>query len=634
MAHVSDLIATDIAKYLEQHEQKSLLRFITCGSVDDGKSTVIGRLLYESKMLFEDQLAAIEADSKKWGTQGGDIDFALLVDGLAAEREQGITIDVAYRFFSTDRRKFIVADTPGHEQYTRNMVTGASTADVAVILIDARKGVLTQTRRHSYLVSLIGIRKVVLAINKMDLVDFSQDTYRRIDDEYRAFAKQIGLTDITSIPLSGLKGDNMTTPSERTPWYHGPTLMGFLETCELDENRQQHAPFRLPVQWVNRPNLDFRGFAGMIAGGRIRPGDRVRVQPSGRESTVTRIVAHGGDLPLAVAGQSVTLTLADEVDISRGDVISRADSPAEVADQFECTLVWMADEPMLPGRPYLLKLGTRTVSASITEPKYKVNVNTLEHLAAKQLELNEIGVCNIALDRAVPFDAYRDNRDTGGFILIDRMTNNTVGAGMLHFALRRAHNIHLQHVDIDKAARALQKGQRPVVLWFTGLSGAGKSTIANGVEKRLHALGRHCYLLDGDNVRHGLNKDLGFTEADRVENVRRVAEVARLMVDAGLIVITAFISPFRAERMLARGRVEDGEFFEIHVDTPLAVAEQRDVKGLYAKARRGELRNFTGIDSPYEPPEAPELRVDTTTMTADEAADRVIALLRERGVIA
>jgi bifunctional enzyme CysN/CysC len=633
MAHVSDLIATDIAKYLEQHEKKGLLRFITCGSVDDGKSTVIGRLLYESKMLFEDQLAAIEADSKKWGTQGGDIDFALLVDGLAAEREQGITIDVAYRFFSTDRRKFIVADTPGHEQYTRNMVTGASTADVAVILIDARKGVLTQTRRHSYLVSLIGIRKVVLAINKMDLVDFAQDVYRRIDDEYRAFAKQIGLEDITSIPLSGLKGDNMTTPSERTPWYHGPTLMGFLETCELDENRQQHAPFRLPVQWVNRPNLDFRGFAGMVAGGQIRPGDRVRVQPSGRESTVARIVAHGGDLPVAVAGQSVTLTLTDEVDISRGDVISRADHPAEVADQFECTLVWMADEPMLPGRPYLLKLGTRTVSASITEPKYKVNVNTLEHLAAKQLELNEIGVCNIALDRAVPFDAYRDNRDTGGFILIDRMTNNTVGAGMLHFALRRAHNIHLQHVDIDKGARALQKGQKPVVLWFTGLSGAGKSTIANGVEKRLHALGRHSYLLDGDNVRHGLNKDLGFTEADRVENVRRVAEVAKLMVDAGLIVITAFISPFRAERLLARGLVEDGEFFEIHVDTPLAVAEARDVKGLYKKARRGELRNFTGIDSPYEPPEAPELRVDTTTMTADEAADRVIALLRERGVI-
>ena len=634
MAHVSDLIASDIATYLEQHEKKSLLRFITCGSVDDGKSTVIGRLLYESKMLFEDQLAAIEADSKKWGTQGGDIDFALLVDGLAAEREQGITIDVAYRFFSTDRRKFIVADTPGHEQYTRNMVTGASTADVAIILIDARKGVLTQTRRHSYLVSLIGIRKVVLAINKMDLADFSQAVYQRIDDEYRAFARQIGLTDITSIPLSALKGDNMTTPSDRTPWYHGPTLMGFLETCEVDETRLQAAPFRLPVQWVNRPNLDFRGFAGLVAGGRIQPGDRVRVQPSGRESTVARIVAYGGDLPLAVAGQSVTLTLADEVDISRGDVISRADAPAEVADQFECTVVWMADEPMLPGRPYLMKIGTRTVSASITEPKYKVNVNTLEHLAAKQLELNEIGVCNIALDRAVPFDAYKDNRETGGFILIDRMTNNTVGAGMLHFALRRAHNIHLQHVDIDKAARSLQKGQKPVVLWFTGLSGAGKSTIANLVEKRLHALGRHSYLLDGDNVRHGLNKDLGFTEADRVENVRRVAEVARLMVDAGLIVITAFISPFRAERELARGLLAEGEFIEIHVDTPLEVAERRDVKGLYRKARAGELKNFTGIDSPYEAPEQPALRVNTVRSTAEEAAEQVVDHLKRFGFIA
>ncbi|MFO1270184.1 MAG: sulfate adenylyltransferase subunit CysN [Rubrivivax sp.] len=634
MAHVSDLIASDIQQYLAQHEKKSLLRFITCGSVDDGKSTVIGRLLYESKMLFEDQLAAIEADSRKWGTQGGEIDFALLVDGLAAEREQGITIDVAYRFFSTDRRKFIVADTPGHEQYTRNMVTGASTADVAVILIDARKGVLTQTRRHSYLVSLIGIRKIVLAINKMDLVDFSQQVYNRIDEEYRAFARQIGIEDITTIPLSALKGDNMTAPSASTPWYHGPTLMAFLETCEVDETRLQTLPFRLPVQWVNRPNLDFRGFAGLVAGGSIRPGDRVRVQPSGRESTVKRIVAYGGDLPQAVAGQSVTLTLADEIDISRGDVISHADAPAEVADQFECTLVWMADEPMLPGRSYLLKIGTRTVSASITEPKYKVNVNTLEHLAAKQLDLNEIGVCNIALDRAVAFDAYKDNRETGGFILIDRLSNNTVGAGMLHFALRRAHNIHLQHVDIDKAARSLIKGQKPAVLWFTGLSGAGKSTIANLVEKRLHALGRHSYLLDGDNVRHGLNKDLGFTEADRVENVRRVGEVARLMVDAGLIVLTAFISPFRAERRLARGLVEDGEFIEVHVDTPLDVAESRDVKGLYKKARRGELRNFTGIDSPYEAPENPELRIDTTELTAERAADRVVELLRQRGFIA
>jgi bifunctional enzyme CysN/CysC len=633
MAHVSDLIARDIDQYLVQHERKGLLRFITCGSVDDGKSTLIGRLLFESKMLFDDQLAAIEADSKKWGTQGGDIDFALLVDGLAAEREQGITIDVAYRFFSTDRRKFIVADTPGHEQYTRNMITGASTADVAVILVDARKGVLTQTRRHSYLVSLIGIRKVVLAINKMDLVDFSQDVFGRIDADYRAFAAQIGLTDITSIPLSGLKGDNIVEPSARTGWYHGPTLMAFLESCEIDETRLQNGPLRLPVQWVNRPNLDFRGFCGLIAGGAVRPGDRVRVQPSGRESRVARIVAYGGDWPQAVAGQSVTLTLEDEIDISRGDVISAADAPAEVADQFECTLVWMADEPMLPGRQYLLKIGTRTVSATVTEPKYKVNVNTLEHLAAKTLDLNEIGVCNIALDRPVAFDPYEVNRDTGGFILIDRMSNGTVGAGMLHFALRRAHNIHLQHIDVDKAARAAIKGQKPAVLWFTGLSGAGKSTIANLVEKKLLALGHHSYLLDGDNVRHGLNKDLGFTDADRVENVRRVAEVAKLMVDAGLIVLTAFISPFRSERALARSLLDEGEFIEVHVDTPLDVAESRDVKGLYKKARRGELKNFTGIDSPYEAPENPELRVNTVECDAEQAADRVIERLRQLGRI-
>ncbi len=634
MAHTSDLIGSDIEAYLQQHEHKSLLRFITCGSVDDGKSTVIGRLLYESKMLFEDQLAAIEADSKKWGTQGGDIDFALLVDGLAAEREQGITIDVAYRYFSTDRRKFIVADTPGHEQYTRNMITGASTADVAVILIDARKGVLTQTRRHSYLVSLIGIRKVVLAINKMDLMDYSEQVFHTIVEQYREFAAQIGLDDIQPIPLSALKGDNMLVPSERTPWYHGPTLMGFLETVEVGEQRQQGGAFRLPVQWVNRPHLDFRGFAGTVASGMVKPGDRIRAQPSGRESTVTRIVTAAGDLPLAVAGQSITLTLADEIDISRGDVISLADSPAEVADQFETTLVWMSEEPMLPGRTYLLKLGTRTVNATITEPKYKVNVNTMEHLAAKKLELNEIGVCNVSLDRPVAFDAYKANRETGGFILIDRMSNHTVGAGMLHFALRRAHNIHLQHVDVDKAARAAQKGQRPSVIWLTGLSGAGKSTIANLVEKRLHAMGRHSYLLDGDNVRHGLNRDLGFTDEDRVENVRRVAEVAKLMVDAGLIVITAFISPFRAERALARGLVGTDEFVEVHVDTPLDVAESRDVKGLYKKARRGELRNFTGISSPYEVPENPELRVNTADCSADEAAERVIAKLRELGLIA
>ena len=633
MAHVSDLISVDIEKYLKQHEKKSLLRFITCGSVDDGKSTVIGRLLYESKMLFEDQLAAIENDSKKWGTQGGDIDFALLVDGLAAEREQGITIDVAYRFFSTDRRKFIVADTPGHEQYTRNMITGASTADVAVILIDARKGVLTQTRRHSYLVSLIGIRKVVLAINKMDLVDYSQEVFNKINEEYRVFAKQIGLNDITSIPLSGLKGDNMLVASEHTPWYHGPTLMGFLETCEIDEARQQREAFRMPVQWVNRPNLDFRGFCGVITGGQIKPGDRIRAQPSGRESKVARIVAMGGDLPVAVAGQSVTLTLEDEIDISRGDVISTADSPAEVADQFEATVVWMTDEAMLPGRPYLMKIGTQTVTATVTEPKYKVNVNTMEHLAAKKLDVNEIGVVNLALDRPIAFDAYTANRDTGGFILINRLTNNTVGAGMLHFALRRAHNIHMQHVDVDKAARATAKGQKPAVLWFTGLSGAGKSTIANLVEKKLHAMGRHTYLLDGDNVRHGLNKDLGFTEADRVENIRRVSEVAHLMADAGLIVLTAFISPFRSERRMARSLLPEGEFLEVYVDTPLDVAEDRDVKGLYKKARRGEIANFTGISSPYEAPESPELRVNTTNCSADEAAERVIAMLRERGII-
>ena len=633
MAHVSDLISTDIEKYLKQHEKKSLLRFITCGSVDDGKSTVIGRLLYESKMLFEDQLAAIENDSKKWGTQGGDIDFALLVDGLAAEREQGITIDVAYRFFSTDRRKFIVADTPGHEQYTRNMITGASTADVAVILIDARKGVLTQTRRHSYLVSLIGIRKVVLAINKMDLVDYSQKVFDRIDEEYRAFARQIGLDDITSIPLSGLKGDNMLVASDKTPWYRGPTLMGFLETCEVDETRLQKETFRMPVQWVNRPNLDFRGFAGVVTSGTIKPGDRIVAQPSGKESTVARIVTFNGDLPLAVAGQSITLTLEDEIDISRGDVLSLADTPAEVADQFEASLVWMTDEPMLPGRPYLMKIGAQTVTASITEPKYKINVNTMEHLAAKQLGVNEIGVVNLALDRQVAFDAYKANRDTGGFILINRMTNNTVGAGMLNFALRRSHNLRPQAVDVDKALRSQLKSQRPAVLWFTGLSGAGKSTIANLVEKKLAAMGRHTYLLDGDNVRHGLNKDLGFTEADRVENIRRVAEVARLMVDAGLIVMTAFISPFRSERAMARGQMSDGEFIEIHVNTPLAVAEERDVKGLYKKARRGEIANFTGISSPYEAPEAPEIVVNTHTQTAEEAAELIVARLKTLGIV-
>jgi len=626
MAHQSALIAEDIEAYLKQHEVKSLLRFITCGSVDDGKSTLIGRLLYDSKMIFEDQLAALEADSRKVGTQGGDIDFALLVDGLAAEREQGITIDVAYRFFSTEKRKFIVADTPGHEQYTRNMVTGASTADAAVILIDARKGVLTQTRRHSYLVSLLGIRHVVLAINKMDLVDWSQEVFDAIVGEYRDFADQIGIKAFTAIPMSALKGDNITESSANTPWYSGPPLMRWLEDAPVEDDLQDK-PFRMPVQWVNRPNLDFRGFSGMIASGVVKPGDRVKALPSGRESTVERIVTLRGDLPEAVAGQSVTITLKDEIDVSRGDVLSTAASPPTVADQFEATLVWFDDEPLLPGRPYLMKLGTRTVSAQVTEPKHKVNVNTLEKLAATRLELNEIGVCNLALSAPIAFDPYAENKDLGGFILIDRMSNRTVGAGLLHFALRRSQNIHWQALDVDKAARSALKGQKARVVWFTGLSGAGKSTIANMVEKRLHAEGRHTYLLDGDNVRHGLNKDLGFTEEDRVENIRRVAEVAKLMVDAGLIVLVSFISPFRAERRMARELMGEREFVEVFVDTPLAEAEKRDVKGLYAKARAGQLKNFTGIDSPYEAPENPEIRIDTTRVSPEAAAEEIFAWL-------
>jgi bifunctional enzyme CysN/CysC len=568
-------------------------------------------------------MAALEADSKRVGTQGGAIDFALLVDGLAAEREQGITIDVAYRFFATDKRKFIVADTPGHEQYTRNMVTGASTADAAVILIDARKGVLTQTRRHSYLVSLLGIRHVVLAVNKMDLVGWDQAVFDAIVADYRAFADQIGLSVFTSIPISGLGGDNMASKSDATPWYDGPILMDWLETVQVEDDLQAQ-PFRLPVQWVNRPNLDFRGFSGQIAAGVVKPGDRIRVLPSGRESTVARIVVLPGDLDRAVAGQSVTVTLADEVDVSRGDILVAADHPCEVADQFETTIVWMDDEPLPPGRPYLLKIGGRTVSAQITEIKHKVNVNTLEKLAAKRLELNEIAICNLSLDRAISFEPYRVNRDLGGFILIDKISNRTVGAGLINFHLRRADNIHWQAVDVDKASRAAIMGQKGRVVWLTGLSGAGKSTIANLVEKRLYALGRYTYLLDGDNVRHGLNRDLGFTEEDRVENIRRVAEVARLMADAGLIVVTAFISPFRAERRMARELMGDGEFVEVFVDTPLAVAEERDVKGLYKKARAGDLKNFTGIDSPYEAPEAPELRIDTTLMTAVQAAEEIV----------
>ncbi|HEX8011315.1 MAG TPA: sulfate adenylyltransferase subunit CysN [Casimicrobiaceae bacterium] len=623
----------DIGEYLRAQEGKSLLRFITCGSVDDGKSTLIGRLLYESKLLFEDQLAALKADSKRMGTEDDRLDFSLLLDGLAAEREQGITIDVAYRFFATDTRKFIVADTPGHEQYTRNMVTGASTADAAVLIVDARKGVLVQTRRHSYLASLLGIRHIAVAVNKMDLIDYAEAPFRAIADEYADFASQVGLQDVTFIPVSALHGDNVVVPSANLPWHRGPTLMGYLETVPVDEERQQKAPFRLPVQWVNRPHQNFRGFAGTIASGVIETGARVRVQPSGRESTVARIVTADDDLERAVAGQSITLTLTDEIDISRGDVISRADAPAEVADQFEATVVWMGDEPMLPGRPYLLKVGACTVNAQVGELKYKVNVNSLEHVAAKTLGLNEIGVCNLSLDHPIAFDPYKENRDTGGFILIDRLSNNTVGAGMFDFALRRAHNIHIQALDVNKGARAQLKGQKPCVLWFTGLSGAGKSTIANLVEKKLHALGRHTYLLDGDNVRHGLTKDLGFTDVDRVENIRRIAEVAKLMVDAGLIVLSAFISPFRTERRMARELMQEGEFVEVFVDAPLAVAEQRDPKGLYKKARRGEVKHFTGIDSPYEVPEHAELRVDTTALAPEAAADLIVRELARRGVI-
>ncbi len=619
-----ELIAEDIHAYLQQHRHKSLLRFITCGSVDDGKSTLIGRLLYDSKMIFEDQLAALEADSKRLGTQGANIDFALLVDGLAAEREQGITIDVAYRYFATDRRKFIVADTPGHEQYTRNMVTGASTADLAVILIDARKGVLTQTRRHSYLAHLIGIQNLVLAVNKMDLIDFDQAKYQAIVADYRAFATSIGIKDFTAIPISGLAGDNISKRSRNMAWYSGPSLIEHLESVEFDASAAQALPFRMSVQWVNRPNLDFRGFAGLIASGSIAPGDQVRVLPSGKLTQVSRIVTFDGDLERAVAAQSVTLCLADEIDCSRGDVIVAAAAPAEVADQFEATIVWMAEEPMLVGRQYWLKLGTQTVTASVHTPKYQVDVNTLEHLAAKTLELNAIGVANLVTDKPLVFEPYATNRELGAFILINKLTNATVAAGLLHFSLRRSQNIHRQALEVSREAHAALKHQKPAVLWFTGLSGAGKSTIANLVEKKLHRMNRHTFLLDGDNVRHGLNKDLGFTDADRVENIRRIGEVAKLMTDAGLIVITAFISPFRAERQLVRDMMAEGEFVEIHIDTPLEVAEHRDVKGLYKKARSGKLANFTGVDSPYEPPLEPEIRIDTTAMTPGEAANLII----------
>jgi bifunctional enzyme CysN/CysC len=618
--------SSNIALYLKQHEEKPLLRFITCGSVDDGKSTLIGRLLYDSKRLFDDQLAALTADSKRHGTQGENIDYALLLDGLAAEREQGITIDVAYRYFDTERRKFIVADCPGHEQYTRNMATGASTADLAVVLVDARKGLLTQTRRHSYIVSLLGIRHVVLAVNKMDLVGYDQAVFDDIVAGYRALAAQLGIERVTFIPLSALNGDNLSTHSEAMQWYQGPSLLEHLETVDVPA-KEAGGALRLPVQFVSRPHQNFRGFAGTIAAGQASSGDEVVVLPSGRRSRVARVFVGDIETGNARAGQAVTLTLADEIDISRGDVIAAADDPPQVADQFAAHLLWMDDAALLPGRPYWLKIGARTVAATVSEIKHRIDVNTQEHLAAKRLELNEVAYVNLSLDEPIAFAAYAENRTLGGFILIDRHSNNTVAAGTLDFALRRAGNVHWQHLDVDKAARARIKGQPPRVLWFTGLSGAGKSTIANLVDKRLHALGYHTFLLDGDNVRHGLNRDLGFTDEDRVENIRRVAEVAKLMTEAGLIVLVSFISPFRAERQMARARFEEGEFLEIFVDVPLALAEARDVKGLYRKARAGQIPNFTGIDSPYETPEHAEVHLDAGNESPEKLAGQVLEKL-------
>ncbi len=621
----------EVESYLEAEEQKDLLRFITCGSVDDGKSTLIGRLLYDSKLVFEDQVAAADLESRKYGTQGEKLDLALLVDGLQAEREQGITIDVAYRFFTTERRKFIVADTPGHEQYTRNMATGASTAELAVILVDARKGLLTQTRRHSYIVSLLGIRHVVLAVNKMDLVDYDQEVFEAIAEDYRAFAQELGLPDVRCLPLSALLGANLLTKSDAMAWYEGPSLMEILETVEVERGLAER-PLRLPVQWVNRPSSDFRGYSGTLVSGRVRPGERVTVCPSGRKSTVARIATADGDLDEATAGDAITLVLTDELDASRGDVIAAGKLP-ETSDQIAAHVIWFAEEPMLPERQYVMKIGARELTAQVTDLVHQVNVNSMEHTAVKRLELNEVGYCKLALSRDVVFDPYVENRDTGSFILIDRFTNATVGAGMISFGLRRATNVVWHDTDVDKTTRAAVKGQRPCVLWFTGLSGSGKSTTANRVERKLQALHRHTYLLDGDNVRHGLNKDLGFTDQDRVENIRRVSEVSKLMVDAGLLVLVSFISPFRSERRVAREMVEEGEFFEIFMDTPLEVCEDRDPKGLYKKARAGEIANFTGIDSDYEVPEMAELVLKSAEHDVEELADQVVAFLEARGVI-
>ena len=620
------------AEYLESQEKKSFLRFITCGSVDDGKSTLIGRLLFETKLIFEDQLAAVERDSKKHGTTGEDIDLALLVDGLEAERQQGITIDVAYRFFTTDKRKFIVADTPGHEQYTRNMATGASTADLAVLLVDARHGIQVQTKRHAFLVSLLGIRHVVLAVNKIDLVNFDKAKFDAIREDFDKFARSFDFDTMVAVPISARYGDNVVQKSERLPWYDGPSLLEHLEEIEVQSDLIER-PFRMPVQWVNRPNLDFRGFSGTIATGKVRPGDAVVVAGSGREAVVSKVVTMDGELDEAVASEAVTICLDREIDVSRGDILVPPAHRPEVTDQFAAHIVWMAEDEMFPGRPYLLKIGTRTVTAQVTEIKHRIDVNTFDHLAAKELGLNEVGFCNVSLSEEIAFDPYEANRETGAFILIDRLTNQTVGAGMVWFALRRATNIHWQALDVTKSSRAALKGQKPAVLWFTGLSGSGKSTIANLVEKRLHAQGRHTYILDGDNVRHGLNRDLGFTDADRVENIRRVAETSKLFTEAGMITLVSFISPFRAERRMAREMLEDGEFIEVYIDTPIEVCRQRDPKGLYKKADAGELKNFTGVDSPYEAPEGAEIRIDTTTGEPDEHAEKIVRMLKDRGII-
>ncbi|MEM6539198.1 MAG: sulfate adenylyltransferase subunit CysN [Pseudomonadota bacterium] len=623
----------DVESYLERHENKSFLRFITCGSVDDGKSTLIGRLLYDSKMLYDDQVATLESESKKIGTQLGAIDFALLVDGLAAEREQGITIDVAYRFFSTDRRKFIVADTPGHEQYTRNMATGASTADLAIILVDARQGILTQTRRHSYIVNLLGIKHIVLAVNKMDLVDFDQSRFDAIEAEYRDFAAGLDFSSIVCLPVSALNGDNILQKSDRTPWHRGPALLPYLETVSTD-TIQTDKPFRFPVQYVSRPSEDFRGYAGTIAAGSVSPGDEIVVIPSGVRTRVSSVVTYDGPLDQADEGQSVTLTLEDEIDASRGDLICAGQSPAEQTDQFAADLVWMTEDPLLPGRQYTIKTDNLSTTATVTEIKHKVNINSLEQQAGKTLELNQIGFCNLSTGQPIALDPYTEIKRTGSFILIDPITNETVAAGMIRFSLRRAQNVHWQNLDVDKDTRARMKNQRQCVLCFTGLSGSGKSTIANLVEKKLADIGRHTYILDGDNVRHGLNKDLGFTDADRVENIRRVAETSKLMVDAGLIVLVSFISPFESERRMARDMVEDGEFIEVFVSTPLEECERRDVKGLYAKARRGELKNFTGIDSDYERPSNPEIEMDTSQIPPEDAAERIVSFLKSEGYLA